>query len=94
MTRRYRMTIHAWRGSTVDRGKLSKAGGMLAFDVDVASAGAGLSRAKALYRKITVASVPLPGSLARLTFQPKRSHSRRTIDRPSPVPCGRLGSAR
>ena len=68
--------------------------GMPAFDVDVASAGAGRSPAKALYRKMTVASVPCPGSLARLTFQPKRSHSRRTIDRPSPVPCGRLGSAR
>ncbi|TDV29482.1 hypothetical protein N440_0257 [Stenotrophomonas sp. CC22-02] len=68
--------------------------GMPAFEVDVASAGAGRSPAKALYRKITVASVPCPGSLARLTFQPKRSHNRRTIDRPSPVPCGRLGSAR
>ncbi len=66
--------------------------GMPAFDV--ASAGAGRSPAKSLYRKITVASVPWPGSLARLTFQPKRSHSRRTIDRPRPVPCGRLGSAR
>ncbi|QGL66412.1 hypothetical protein FEO86_03525 [Stenotrophomonas maltophilia] len=32
--------------------------GMPAFDVDVASAGAGRSPAKSLYRKITVASVP------------------------------------
>ena len=44
--------------------------------------------------KRIVAVVPRPSSLSSSIFQPNRSHRRLTMDRPSPLPCGRLGSAR
>jgi len=66
----------------------------VAVAVAVAVAANVKGRTPNTYRYNTAACVPRPGSLSSVTFHPNRSHNRRTIDSPSPVPCGRVGSAR